>query len=42
MLLPVKLNLLSGTFTWCYLFFRILQIEIWKLFGEGAPGSEMI
>ena len=42
MLLPFKWNLLSGTFTWYYLFFRILQNEIWKFLREGAPGSEMI
>ena len=42
MFLPFKWNLLSGTFTWYYLFFRILQNEIWKFFRECAPRSEMI
>jgi len=42
MVLPFKWNLLGGTFTWYYLFFRILQDEIWKFLREGAPGSEMI
>ena len=45
MLWPLKWKLSAYTYTWRYLFVKILQIEIWK-FGQNLPlapfGSEMV
>ena len=35
MMWPFKWNLSSFTFTWCYLFFKILENEIWSKFAFG-------
>ena len=45
MMLPFKWKLSACTFTWCYLFLKILENEIWK-FGRNLPlatfGSERV
>ena len=45
MLLPFKWKLSACTYTWCCLFFKILQNEIWKS-GRNLPlatfGSERV
>jgi len=45
MMWPFKWNLSTCSFTWCYLFFKILQNEIWT-FGRNLPlatfGSERV
>ena len=45
MMWPFKWKLSACTFTWCYLFLKILENEIWK-FGRNLPlatfGSETV